>query len=137
MRMIPSPAEPLWGDLMKKAPLAFAILGCVALAGAHAECVYPPAPTALPDGKTATEAEMMAGMQAVKAYDKAVNEYLSCLDAEKQQRLEAMGPDAPKEQIRQINAIHSKRYNAAVSELEQRAAQFNEQVRIYKNRSKS
>ena len=104
---------------------------------AHAECLYPHAPSALPDGKTATEAEMLEGMKAVKAYDKAVNEYLSCLDNEKQATLSAMGPEAPKDQIQQINSIHNKKYNAAVQELEQRAANFNEQVRAYKDRDKS
>jgi hypothetical protein len=122
---------------MKQVATVLAILGCAAFAPAQAECRYPRAPTTLPDGKTATEAEMMKGMQDVKAYDKAVNEYLSCLDAEKQKQLTALGPDAPKEQIQQINAIHAKRYNAAVTDLEQRAALFNEQVRIYKNRNKN
>ena len=103
---------------------------------AQAECTYPQAPAALPDGKTATEAEMVEGMKAVKAYDKAVNDYLACLDNEKQSTLTSMGPDASKEQVQQINSIHSKKYNAAVQELEQRAANFNEQVRAYKNRSK-
>ncbi|MET0988769.1 MAG: hypothetical protein ABW034_25555 [Steroidobacteraceae bacterium] len=104
---------------------------------AQAECTYPQAPAALPDGKTATEAEMVEGMKAVKAYDKAVNDYLACLDNEKQSTLSSMGPDAPKDQVQQINAIHSKKYNAAVQELEQRAANFNEQVRAYKERNKS
>jgi hypothetical protein len=110
--------------------------GCLAIAQAHAECIYPPAPAKLPDGKTATREEMLAGMQAVKDYDKAVNEYLACLDNEKQAALNAVGPDAPKAQIQQIHAIHNKKYNAAVQELEQRAANFNEQVRAYKNREK-
>ena len=33
-------------------------------------------------------------------------------------RVEAAGPDAPAEQIEQIKAIHTKRHNAAVEELE-------------------
>jgi hypothetical protein len=121
---------------MRIAPL-LAVIGCTVFFQAHADCTYPPAPASLPDGKTASEAEMVEGMKSVKAYDKAVNEYLACLDTEKQAQLESMGPDAPKEQIQQINAIHSKKYNAAVQELEQRAANFNEQVRTFKNRGKS
>lgn len=121
---------------MKIAPLV-ALVGCITIFQAHADCTYPPAPAALPDGKTASEAEMVEGMKAVKAYDKAVNDYLTCLDSEKQAQLNSMGPDAPKEQIQQINEIHSKKYNAAVEELEQRAANFNEQVRAFKSRNKS
>lgn len=124
------------GGIMKKVSMLLAVLGCAAAFGAQADCVYPPAPAALPDGKTASEAEMVEGMKSVKAYDKAVNDYLTCLDGEKQQKIGSMGADAPKEQIQQINAIHSKKYNAAVDELEQRAANFNEQVRAFKNRSK-
>src|SRR5262245_33548503 len=112
------------GGTMKKICALLAMVGCMAAIHAQAECTYPPAPAKLPDGKTATEAEMVAGMQAVKSYDKAVNEYLTCLDSEKQATLDSMGPDAPKEQIQQVNAIHSKKYNAAVQELEQRAANF-------------
>ncbi|MET0659499.1 MAG: hypothetical protein ABW110_15235 [Steroidobacteraceae bacterium] len=121
---------------MKKVCALLAMVGCMVAFQAQAECVYPQAPAALPDGKTATEAEMVEGMKTVKAYDKAVNDYLACLDNEKQSTLSSMGPDAPKEQVQQINSIHSKKYNAAVQELEQRAANFNEQVRAYKNRNK-
>lgn len=121
---------------MKKIYALLAALGCAATLQAQAECVYPQAPPALPDGKTATEAEMVAGMQAVKAYDKAVNDYLSCLDTEKQANLDSIGPEASKDQIKQINSMHSKKHNAAVQELEARAANFNEQVRAFKGRSK-
>ena len=122
---------------MKNIYALLAVCGCMTMFQAQAECTYPQAPAALPNGKTATEAEMVAGMQAVKAYDKAVNEYLACLDNEKQATITSMGADAPKDQLEQINSIHNKKYNAAVQELEQRAANFNEQVRAYKNRNKS
>lgn len=103
---------------------------------ANAECVYPQAPAAMPDGNTATEAEMVAGMKAVKEYNAAVTAYLSCLDMEMQSRITEAGPDAPSDQIVQIKSIHSKRHNAAVEELETHATRFNEQVRAYKARAK-
>jgi hypothetical protein len=107
------------------------------LAGAaQAECVYPKAPTNLPDGATATQDEMVAGMKTVKEYNEQVNTYLTCLESEKNTRLEAAGTDAPADQIEQIKAIHTKRHNAAVEELEASAAQFNEQVKVFKERSK-
>ena len=90
----------------------------------------------MPDGLTATQEEMVAGMQAVKAYNEQVTAYLECLEKEMNERVQAAGPDAPPEKIEQIKAIHSKRHNAAVEELEAHAARFNEQVRVYKNRDK-
>lgn len=105
------------------------------LAGAaQAECVYPRAPANLPDGATATEDEMVTGMKTVKAYNEQVNAYLTCLETEKNTRIEAAGTDSAAEQIK---AIHTKRHNAAVEELEATAAQFNEQVKVFKERTKS
>lgn len=102
----------------------------------HADCVYPRAPGSAPDGLTATEQEMLEGMQAVKDYNERVTQYLECLEKETNERIEAAGPDAPPDQIAQIKAIHSKRHNAAVEELEAHAARFNEQVKVYKERDK-
>jgi len=104
---------------------------------ANAECVYPKTPDNMPNGATATEAEMIEGMKAVKAYNTEVTAYLSCLEMEMNTRIEAAGPDAPKDQVDSIKAIHGKRHNAAVEELEAHASRFNEQVKTYKGRSKS
>jgi hypothetical protein len=103
---------------------------------AHAECVYPKAPTNTPDGATATQEQMVAGMKAIKEYNNQVTAYLSCLEMEMNARVEAAGPDAPPDQIEQIKAIHNKRHNAAVEELEANAAKFNEQVKVFKAREK-
>jgi hypothetical protein len=111
-------------------------LGMLVAAAAHAECNYPKEPGNLPDGNTATQEQMVAGMNAVKEYNAAVTAYLSCLEQEMNARVEAAGPDAPAEQIEQIKAIHNKRHNAAVDALEQTAARFNEQVKTFKARDK-
>jgi hypothetical protein len=112
------------------------LAGLLAAGYANAECVYPKAPTSMPDGKTATEEEMIAGMKGIKEYNAAVTAYLNCLDTEMQARITEAGPDAPSDQIVQIKSIHSKRHNAAVEELEAHATRFNEQVRAYKARAK-
>lgn len=117
----------LWGAMLA---------GLLSTAAAQAECVYPKPPANTPDGATATEEEMVAGMKAVKEYNNEVNAYLSCLEMEMNARVEAAGPDAPADQIESIRAIHSKRHNAAVEELEAHAARFNEQVKAYKAREK-
>ena len=77
---------------------------------------------------------MVTGMKTIKEYNSAVTEYLNCLESEMNTRIEAAGPDAPAEQVEQIKAIHTKRHNAAVEELESHAARFNEQVKVYKAR---
>ena len=115
---------------------ALALAGLLTGGFAVAECVYPKAPSSIPDGKSATEVEMVAGMQAVKEYNMQVSAYLNCLEMKLQSDIAAAGADASPETIAQIKAINAKRHNAAVEELEAHAARFNEQVRIYKARGK-
>jgi hypothetical protein len=116
--------------------LAGLALGLLMAAAANAECTYPKEPSNTPDGATATQDQMVEGMKAVKEYNTAVTAYLDCLEQEMNARVEAAGPDAPAEQIEQIKAIHTKRHNAAVEALEQQAARFNEQVKVFKARDK-
>lgn len=107
-----------------------------AASAANADCTYPRSPSGLPDGSTASQDQMVEGMKAIKEYNASVTSYLSCLETEMNTRIEAAGTDAPAEQIEQIKAIHTKRHNAAVEELESTADRFNEQVKVYKERSK-
>lgn len=116
--------------------IAGTLLASLAVATASADCTYPKAPTGLPDGATASQDQMVSGMKAIKDYNSQVTDYLSCLETEMNTRLEAAGSDAPADQIEQIKAIHNKRHNAAVEELESTAAQFNEQVKVFKARGK-
>ena len=111
-------------------------LGLLMATAANAECTYPKEPSNTPDGATATQDQMVEGMKAVKEYNNSVTTYLGCLEQEMNARVEAAGPDAPAEQIEQIKAIHTKRHNAAVEALEQQAARFNEQVKVFKARDK-
>src|SRR5690606_24765343 len=115
---------------------ALLLAGMLTSSIAAAECVYPKAPASVPDGKTATEEEMLAGMRAVKEYNAQVTAYLSCLDMQMQTDISNAGADASPETISQIKAINAKRHNAAVEELEAHAARFNEQVKAYKAREK-
>jgi hypothetical protein len=112
------------------------LAGLLTAGAAGAECVYPKAPSNVPDGATATQEQMVEGMKGVKEYNAAVTEYLGCLEQEMNARVQAAGTDAPPDQIEQIKAIHNKRHNAAVEELEAHAARFNEQVKVYKAREK-
>jgi hypothetical protein len=101
-------------------------LAAAALAGpAAAECTYPPEVT-IPDGGSATEADMKAANAAVKDYMAAVEAYLACLDEEEK----ALGDSVTAEQ----KSVHTARHNAAVDALNAVAARYNEQVQLFKKR---
>lgn len=106
----------------------FAILTFAFSFSAHADCAFPKAPASVPDGKTATEAEMLAAMQAFKAYNEAVNDFGTCLEEETKSKA------AGTAQLMQLKTMQAKKHNAAVEELQAKAKQFNEQVRIFKAR---
>lgn len=108
--------------------LSAAFAFAVASFSVHAECAYPKAPATIPSGATASEPEMLAAMQAFKAYNEEVNSFGTCLDDET--RSKAAGTA----QLMQLKTMQSKKHNAAVAELQSKAKEFNEQVRIYKAR---
>lgn len=117
---------------MRFAALSLPALVALAFAvSAQADCAFPAAPASIPDGKTASEAEMVAAMKTFKEYDGQVNSYVTCLD----QETKAKSEGAATSQIMQIKSMQSKKQNAAVEELQAKAAKFNEQVRVFKSRN--
>jgi hypothetical protein len=112
--------------------IAIAVFG-IALASfsiaARAECPYPKAPAVVPDGKTASEAEMIEAMKAFKAYNEEVTAFGACLDEETKNKA------AGTAQLMQLKTLQMKKHNAAVDELQAKAKLFNEQVRIFKARA--
>ena len=95
---------------------------------AHADCAFPKPPAGVPDGKTASEQEMVAAMAAFKAYNEEVNAFGQCLEQETKDKA------AGTAQLTQLKTMQTKKLNAAVDELQTKAKQFNEQVRIFKAR---
>jgi len=83
-----------------------------------------PAPVAIPDGKTSTMQQMLAGQAEVKAYQAAMTEFLACIDGE----AAAQGETAPDE----FKSLMVARHNAAVAEMEGVAAAFNDQIKAYR-----
>jgi hypothetical protein len=92
------------------------------------DCVFPKSPDTIPDGRTATEAEMKAATQAFRAYNDEVNAFSACLEEETKAKV------AGTAQLLQMKTLQAKKHNAAVSELQSKAKAFNEQVRIYNSR---
>jgi predicted outer membrane protein len=95
---------------------------------AHAECAFPKAPATIPDGKTASEAEMVAAMQAFKSYNEEVNAFGACLEEETKSKA------AGTAQLMQLKTMQAKKHNAAIDELQAKAKLFKEQVRIFKSK---
>ena len=120
---------------MKLIPAAIAV--AVALApAAYADCSYPPAPSHLPDGNTATLAEMLAGEKDVQSYNKDMMAYLSCIKLERDSNIAHSGAKLTKRQRQELEAIEIQKHNAAVDQLKTVANRFNEQVRIFKTKGK-
>lgn len=114
---------------VKSLKLATALLLLAGSFAAQADCAYPKAPAALPNGATATEAEMVAAMSAFKAYDADVKSFGACLEQETKEK------SAGTAQLMQLKTMQTKKLNAAVDELQSKAKEFNEQVRIFKARA--
>ena len=105
----------------------------VAAQTSSAACMYPKAPTALPDGATAALAEMVDGQKAVKQFNADMETYLKCVDEE--------NPPAPKgtkltdEQKKAQEAVERMRvqkHNAGVDDEQALADRFNTQIKAFK-----
>ncbi len=94
-------------------------------------CDYPKR-AELPNGPTASKESMLAGQKSVKGYMAAMEEYLTCIDqAEKDAVIALMNPTD--DELASRESAMTKKYNAAVEEMELTAARFNEEVRAYKS----
>ena len=118
-----------------KALLAMTILGGLSLAPAFADCPYPVAPTKIPDGATATLQEMLDGQKAIQAYDKAINEYVACIDKELNDNIAKAGTSLKPEQKADMAKVEEQKHNAAIDQEQSVADRFNEQVKVFKARS--
>jgi len=110
----------------------FLIVG--AMAHASPSCVYPHAPTATPDGNTATRAQMIAAKQKFDKYNTEMNAYLDCMKL----KSDALTPKDPskltpaeKKKILDQQNMYVQRNNAAVDELQANVGRFNDQLKIY------
>jgi hypothetical protein len=118
----------------------FAITALAALAGpVYADCSYPPPPTRIPDGNTATMQEMLEAKKAVTQYNKDINAYVACIKLEHEAAMTTaktqVGDKPTPEQKADLDRMEQmavQKNNAAIDQLQSIADRFNEQVRIYK-----
>lgn len=109
----------------QKIAAKFAGLAAVAFSGtilfstpAWAGCDIGEPPT-LPDGATATAAEMSDAAKMVKAYIAATDEYQACLTAEGKVR----------------GRVDADSYNKSTERMEKLAADFNKRLKAFKSRA--
>jgi hypothetical protein len=110
------------------------LLAGLAMASATAwaqDCTAPDVPE-LPDGKTASYDDMIAGQGAVKAFQADNLEYMNCMEPLITNALAAaQGESATDEDKARVKALEEA-YNAAVSREEELAGAFNNAIRAYK-----
>lgn len=102
---------------MKSIAFAAAIALTVFAAPAFAASCEQGTPPSMPDGATASEAEMGAAMKAVKAYITATQEYQACLEAAGKGKVDMAA------------------YNKSTEMMEKLAADFNKQLKTFKSRN--
>lgn len=111
------------------------VLALGAAAQAQADCSYPKAPEAPPDGNTATKDQMIAAKHDFDRYNSEMNSYLDCLklesDAATPKDVSKLSPDEKKKADEKLKILVQKN-NAAVDELQAVVSRFNEQLRIFK-----
>lgn len=114
--------------------LTLAILALLAAGSADATCIYPRAPDKVPDGKTATYEEMVAAQKEVQRFNEDITAYNACLDMEMNAVVQSGTYDETR--LNELRAMHAKKNNAAVDEVQAVADLFNEQLRVFKAREK-
>lgn len=93
------------------------------------DCSLPELP-AIPDGKSATYDEMIAGQQAIKQFQAGAEAFRSCLDdVMKDMKIAAEEGD---EDAASLFASANDRYNASVTSEEALAEEFNGSIKAYK-----
>lgn len=97
-------------------------------------CDYPERVT-IPNGANATKEEMLDGQKGVKDYVAKMETYLDCI-VEEEKAARAAIEDMTPEVEQQREDMLTKKYNAAVEEMEKLAAAFNVEVQAYKGRDK-
>ena len=115
-----------------KSLLALTATAALAAGAAYADCPYPAAPDKLPDGASATLQDMLAGQKAVADYNKAVNEYVACIDKEVDEAIAKGGDKIKPEQKADMQRVETQKHNAAIDQLQSLADRFNEQVKVFK-----
>jgi hypothetical protein len=98
-------------------------------------CDYPDRPQ-IPDGATASKDDLLAAKGSVQSYMEAVDEYLTCVEAEEQAAAaELESPSS--EELQRRDAMLTKKFDAANEEKALVGEQFNQQIRAFNEKIKN
>ncbi len=92
-------------------------------------CDYPDRPH-IPDGEAAAKDELLAAKSGVQNFIAAVDEYLTCIEAEETSAIEEL-PEITPEELQRRNDMLNKKFDAANEEKALVGEQFNQQIRMY------
>lgn len=106
-----------------------------ASAQAQGDCESPDMPT-MPDGRSASMEDMLAGQKAVKTFQSDNMDYMKCLEAEFTAAKAAVEDDGSDKAAMETYSNAVEAYNSAVSAEEEVAGQFNVELREYKAANK-
>jgi len=109
--------------MLRVSQLLIAGLAMIAASGLQAECAYPD-DVDIPDGTQSTYEEMSDSQAFVKEYMAEMETYLTCLEQTETTQANELTDDVEPRQT------PSRR--EAIDVMESVAAQFNEQVRVFK-----
>ncbi|MEX0975573.1 MAG: hypothetical protein WDZ50_00575 [Woeseia sp.] len=118
---------------MKRSFILVVTMSLFLSAQASFACNYPQR-VDIPNGAIATQDEMIGGQSEVKQYVAAMEAYLECI-LEEEKAARAAIEDLTPEVEQQREDMLTKKYNAAVDEMEKVAANFNNEVQAYKGRN--
>lgn len=95
-------------------------------------CDYPTR-VDIPDGATADRESMLNAQKDVKQFVSSMEEYLECIVNEENNARAQMVDLAPEDE-QQREDLLTKKYNAAVEDMERIAAEFNTEVQAFRDR---
>jgi hypothetical protein len=115
-----------------KISYAIAALAALSVSPVYAACTMPPPVTNIPDGTTATAAQILDAQKGVVALNDATHTYLDCIKKEHDDAIAAGGPGISTVAADKIDKDETAKNNAAVDQLNSTIQKFNATVAAYK-----
>jgi len=94
-------------------------------------CVAPTKPAEVPQGASATRAQMQAAQITTRAFDAATDAYQSCLQTAATDFVRQYGRGMSASSLQAVDAMHTRINNAALNVDQSVADHFNQQLRIF------
>ena len=98
---------------------------------AWADCDYPKKPGKIPNGNTATRADMVAAQREVKDYQAKITTYLECIKAEHDAALAKDAATLSDKQKETMTQRYIQKNDSAVDEAKEVADRWNEQRTVF------